>query len=149
MRKTLSLDLGLTLLRAALGIVFIAHGWQKFFVIGHAALTGFFSAIVPFPEINAWIVPAVELGGGIALLAGAATRIVSVLLAFTMAVAMATVHFANGFFMQTNGYEFVLTLLLASVALALTGAGAFSVDRAILSRRRVRVSDVDALRQAA
>ena len=135
MRKTLSLDLGLALLRAALGIVFIAHGGQKFFVIGPEALSGFFSAIVPFPEINAWIVPAVELGGGIALLAGAATRIAGALLAFTMLVAMVTVHLANGFFMQNNGYEFVLTLLLANVALALTGAGAFSVDRLIASRR--------------
>ncbi|HET9369547.1 MAG TPA: DoxX family protein [Vicinamibacterales bacterium] len=148
MRKTLSLDLGLALLRAALGIVFIAHGGQKFFVIGHEALSGFFSAIVPFPEINAWIVPAVELGGGIALLAGAATRIAGALLAFTMLVAMVTVHLANGFFMQNNGYEFVLTLLLANVALALTGAGAFSVDRLIASRR-TPAGPAEAFRQAA
>jgi len=128
--------------------VFIAHGWQKFFVIGHTALTGFFSTIVPFPEINAVIVPAVELGGGIALLAGAATRVMSTLLAFTMVVAMVTVHFANGFFMATNGYEFVLTLLLANVALALTGAGAFSVDQAFASRRAT-VSQAEPLRRAA
>ena len=148
MRKNLSLDLGLALLRAALGIVFIAHGWQKFFVIGHAALTGFFSAIVPFPEVNAVIVPTVELVGGILLLAGAATRIVSVLLAFTMVVAMATVHFANGFFMATNGYEFVLTLLLASAALALTGAGWFSLDR-VINTRRTFVGQAEPLRHAA
>ena len=130
-----SRDLGLLVLRAALGVVFIAHGWQKTFTIGHTGLTGFFDALgVPFAGVNAAIVMALELGGGIALLAGAATRVVSVLLALTMAVATVTVHLANGFFMATNGYEFTLMLGLASVALALTGAGAYSVDRLIVAR---------------
>jgi putative oxidoreductase len=46
-----------------------------------------------------------------------------------MLVAIFSVHAANGLFMSNNGYEFALALLAASVSLAISGAGAFSIDR--------------------
>jgi putative oxidoreductase len=134
MRNT-RLDLGLLALRLALGVVFIMHGGQKLFVLGPDGVAGFLGSIgVPFPAVNAWLVIAAELGGGAALLIGALTRLAGLATAFTMVVAITTVHFANGFFLPA-GYEFALTLLLASVAIVLTGPGAFSVD-ALISRGR-------------
>ena len=134
MRHT-RIDLGLLALRLALGVVFVMHGGQKLFELGPGGVAGFLGSIgVPFPAVNAWLVIAAELGGGLALLAGALTRLAGLATAFTMVVAITTVHLANGFFLPA-GYEFALTLMLASVALVLTGPGAFSVD-AILTRRQ-------------
>ena len=133
--KTLRIDLGLLALRLALGVVFIMHGGQKLFVLGPDGVAGFLGSLgVPFPAVNAWLVIAAELGGGLALLAGALTRVAGLATAFTMVVAIATVHFANGFFLPA-GYEFALTLLLASLAIVLTGPGAFSID-ALFSGKR-------------
>jgi len=143
-----NLDKGLLLLRLGLGTVFIMHGWQKLFVIGHTGLTGFFAgAGIPFPALSAAIATAVELVGGVALIAGLGTRIAGVLLAFTMLVAVTTVHLANGFFLP-NGYEFALTLLLANSALALTGAGRLSLD-ATLFRQPARPAEAASFRTAA
>jgi putative oxidoreductase len=88
---------------------------------------------VPFPGLNAALLIATEFGGGLALLAGAGTRVAAGLLTFAMTVAIATVHLANGFFAPT-GIEFPLTLALASLATVFTGAGRYSVD-ALLSGR--------------
>ena len=126
-------DRGLLLARIALGLVFVMHGWQKLFVFGHAGVTGFMTSLgIPFPAVSAVLVTAVELAGGLALLAGAFTRVAAFLIAGNMAVAIVTAHLANGFFLP-SGYEFALTLMLVSGALMLTGAGAYSVD-ARLSR---------------
>lgn len=134
MRNTRT-DLGLLALRIALGVVFIMHGGQKLFVLGPDGVSGFLGSLgVPFPAVNAWLVIAAELGGGLALLTGALTRLAGLATAFIMVVAMTTVHLANGFFLPA-GYEFTLTLLLASIAIVLAGPGAFSVD-ALISRRR-------------
>jgi putative oxidoreductase len=139
-----NLDKGLFLLRLGLGIVFVMHGWQKLFVIGHEGLTGFFGAAgIPFPAINAAIATAVELGGGLALITGLGTRLAGVLLAFTMLVAVTVVHLPNGFFLP-NGYEFALSLLFANGAIALTGAGSYSLDAKLFGQATQRHSAVPA-----
>lgn len=129
-----NVDLGLLLLRLALGIVFVMHGGQKL-AMGPTTVAGFLSTLgFPFPVLNAWLLIAVELGGGLALLAGFLARPAGVLLAVNMLIAMTTVHLRNGFFLP-NGYEFTLTLILANLAVAAAGAGAYSLD-AWLSRAR-------------
>jgi putative oxidoreductase len=108
--------------------VFFIHGWQKLTAFGFAGTAGFLSSIgVPFPEVNAVAIITVELVGGLLFALGAGTRIVGTLLAFSMMVAFATVHAANGFFLP-DGYEFVMTLALASVALVIAGPGRYSID---------------------
>jgi putative oxidoreductase len=119
---------GTTVLRVVLGLIFAAHGAQKFFVMGPDALGGFFANIgIPFAALSAYIVIAVELLGGIAMVAGLGTRSVAALFSIVMLVAIATVHGAQGFFLP-NGYEFNLVLVAASVAVVLQGAGAFALD---------------------
>jgi putative oxidoreductase len=132
-----SVDRGLLLLRAALGTVFVAHGAQKLLGFGLAGTAGFLESLgVPFPALNAALLIGVEIGGGMALLAGLFTRLSGALLAFAMLVALVTVHLPNGYFLP-NGVEFVLTLLLASVALTQTGAGRYSLDARLSGRTEV------------
>ena len=134
MRNQKLQDLGIALLRVGVGGVFVAHGIQKLAVFGIGGLAGFLSQIgVPFPTLSAIAVTAAELGGGLALVAGFFTRWAALPIAFSMAVAAATVHLKGGFFLP-NGVEYVLTLFLASVALSLTGSGAISVDRLLEKR---------------
>ncbi len=67
-----NVDAGLLLLRLALGIVFVLHGWQKATEFGVSGLSGSLASLgIPFPGVNAAILIATELGGGLALLAGA------------------------------------------------------------------------------
>ena len=127
-------DNGIALLRIGIGGVFVAHGIQKLAVFGIGGLAGFLGQIgVPFPTLSAVAVTAAELLGGLALVAGLFTRWAALPLAFSMVVAAVTVHLKNGFFLP-NGIEYVLTLFLARVALALTGSGSFSVDRLLEKR---------------
>ena len=129
-------DLGIALLRVLLGILFIAHGGQKIFSFGLGTVTSGFSQMgIPMASITAPLVAIVELVGGIALVLGLFTKIAAILLAIDMIGAILLVHLRNGFFLP-NGYEFALTLLVASVAMLLTGPGAYSLDHVLAARRR-------------
>ena len=131
-----SVSAGLLLVRLVLGAVFIAHGTQKLWIDGLAATQdGFAGMGVPFPEIAAIVVIAVEIGGGALLVLGLGTRIVAALLAVNMGVALVLVHLAAGFFAADGGYEFVLTLGVVALALVLTGPGRIAVDAAFRRRR--------------
>jgi putative oxidoreductase len=149
MKPTIWTDRALLLVRIALGIVFVMHGAQKLFVFGHAGTTALMSQVgVPVPGVSAVLITATELGGGLALLLGAFTRVASALIAFAMLVAILTVHLPNGFFLPT-GYEYALTNLLVSLSLTMAGAGAYSMDARRLSRRTGRVEVRVAPRRAA
>lgn len=121
-------DHGLLVIRLALAIVMIAHGWQKLFSYGHAGVAGGFAQMgMPAPQIAAALIIAVEFFGGLLMLAGLFTRYVGAAFAFAMLVATVQVHLANGFFLP-RGYEFTMTLGAVALGLALTGAGRFSAD---------------------
>ena len=128
-------------LRLILGFGMIYHGFPKL-GSGHDGFVGMLTGIgVPAPGLMAYLVGLVELLGGIALIAGAFVAIVSIPLILNMLVAMFTVHLPNGFnFMNITGmgeggpvfgmpgYEVNLLYIAGFAALALMGAGAFSVD---------------------
>lgn len=123
-------DRGLLLMRIALGVVFVMHGGQKLFVYGHAGVASGMAALgLPLPGLSAALITAVELGGGIALLAGAFTRVAAFLIAGAMAVATVSAHLSAGYFLP-SGFEYTLTLMLSSLAVFMTGPGAYSVDAA-------------------
>ena len=124
-------SLALTVLRVVLGIVFVMHGGQKLFVFGLEGVSGGFAGMgVPAAGIMGPLVAFIEFFGGIALVLGLLTRLAALGTAATMIGAIFLAHIDNGFF-APNGYEFPLTLLAASVAIALTGAGSFSLDAAL------------------
>ena len=120
---------GLTILRIAVGMTFIMHGYQKLFVYGFGGVgKSFASLAIPLPEIAAVVVTLVEFVGGMLLVLGLFTPYAALLLACTMAVAVLHVHLRAGFFLP-NGYEFALNLLAALIALILAGPGAAALDR--------------------
>lgn len=123
-------------LRLGVGIIFAAHGWQKF-SNGLEGVAQFFGGVgIPLPEVSAFIVAFVELVGGIGLVVGFFTRYWALLLSIVMIVATFTVKLPNGLLgMQGRpGYELDLALLVGCLALLLTGPGPLSLERAILNR---------------
>ena len=136
-------DAAFLILRMVVGIVFVAHGWQKIFVTGLDGVTaGFAQMGIPMPELAAPVIAGVELIGGLALILGLWTRVFGGLLAIDMLGAMLFVHLRNGFFLP-GGIEFVLTLCSIAVAFAVAGAGGMSVDYAMKQRRMVELASID------
>jgi putative oxidoreductase len=130
--------LALLLLRAALGVIFIFHGYPKLFVNSRGAMQGF--AHMGFPTYFAVISGVLEFFGGCLLIAGLFTRIAGLLLAGEMVVALWRVHamFTNP--MAVNNYEFPMALAASAFALACIGAGAISMDQVIYGSRAGRRS---------
>jgi putative oxidoreductase len=118
---------GLFVLRASLGIMWIAHALLKVFVFGIAGFAGFLGQL-GHPTFLAGPVIAAELIGGVLILLGIYGRQVSVLLIPVMAVAM-LVHVPNGwlFSAPNGGWEYPAFLIAASIAHALAGDGAFAL----------------------
>ena len=122
-------DLAMTIIRIIVGIAFFAHGWQKVFIFGFEGTGGFFGSLgIPAAGFLAIVVSLLELLGGLALILGIGTRVVGLLLAIDMLVALFVVHLPNGFFVSENGYELVLILGTAALAFAITGASSLSLD---------------------
>ncbi|GFD85968.1 oxidoreductase [Alteromonas sp. KUL150] len=120
-------------LRVPVGIILTAHGAQKLFAwFGGYGLEGtgqWMESIGLAPGfLMALLAGSAEFFGGLALILGALTRPAALVSAFTMLVAILSVHASNGLFMSNNGYEFALALLAATAALTIQGGGKFSVD---------------------
>jgi putative oxidoreductase len=127
-------NLALLILRLTVGTVFIAHGAQKLFSFGIGGIAGGFTQMgVPLPGVMAPLISILEFFGGIALVLGLLTRLAALGLVCDMLGAIIVVHGKEGFFLP-KGYEFVLLLLGASLALVVAGAGRYSVDDAIDTR---------------
>jgi putative oxidoreductase len=123
-------DVGLLLLRIALAVVFIAHGGQKVFGwFGGNGLEATVSGMTKggIPTFLAYAAAFTEFFGGVAVLVGVLTRLASLGLAITMAVAMFKVHWANGFFLADKGFEYTFVLLFLSLALLLMGPGKLAI----------------------
>ncbi|MFD5824914.1 DoxX family protein [Lentzea sp. NPDC060358] len=122
--------------RIAIGVIFIAHGWQKFAEFGMAGTAGSFDKMgVPLPTLSAWFAASVELVGGAALIAGVALPVVGVLLAFNMVGAWVIVHLPNGLTGE-GGAELVIALGAAALALGFNG-GAYALDRVLFKNNKV------------
>ena len=130
-------DLALLIARIGLGVVFIAHGWQKLVTNGVDGTAGFFASVgVPLPTVSAWFATLVELVGGGLLVLGLAVPVAGLLLAVDMIGAWLFVHRGSGVFVADGGWELVLALGVGSLVLAAVGAGRYSIDHLLASRGR-------------
>ncbi|SDB80087.1 putative oxidoreductase [Raineyella antarctica] len=121
--------------RVILGIILVAHGYQKFAEWTLAGTTQAFAGMgVPLPAVSATFAAVVELVGGILLVVGAFTPIVGLLVFLDMLGAALLVHLSNGIFVGDGGWELVGAIGAGALALAATGAGRWSVDGILLNR---------------
>lgn len=119
---------GLTILRVVVGVVFVVHGGQKLFMFGFHNVAGMFEHMgIPLPAVTSAVVILVEFLGGLLLLLGIFTRWAALVIAIDMAGAIVLIHAKNGFYNQAGGFEYPLTLLAASICLALAGPGALAL----------------------
>ncbi len=122
---------GITALRVVVGIIFLAHGYQKLFMYGIGGVSASFGKMgIPLPDVSAVLATSAEAIGGLLLLVGLFTRYAAIPLAITMIVAILQVHLRGGFFAPA-GFEYPLSLLGASVALFFLGSGPLAVDNVI------------------
>jgi putative oxidoreductase len=134
-RNNATTTLALTIIRVVTGWIFVIHGAQKVFDWGPAATGDNFDGMgVPMASVVGPVVAYLELVGGVALILGFLTRIVGGLLVLDMAGAAVLVHIKVGFFVAGGGYELVLLLGAASLALVVAGAGRWSLDKLLLRR---------------
>lgn len=118
---------GLFILRAALGVMFIAHGYLKIAVF---TVPGFqqFLGMVGLPAVLAWPIILAEIIGGLAILLGFYGRWVQVALLPVLAGAL-VIHAPNGwlFTAQNGGWEYPAFLIAGALAHILAGDGAFAL----------------------
>ncbi len=117
-------DIAILLLRVALGLVFVFHGYQK---IGSMEQTIGFFASLGIPAFLTYATAWVEFVGGLLFIGGLFVRYAGVALTVVMTVALFLVHFEKGFSLTNGGYEYALTLLLGSLALVFSGSGKYSL----------------------
>jgi putative oxidoreductase len=130
-----------TILRIVIGFLFAAHGWQKFNEWTVAGTQASFAKMgVPAADLAAPVVATLELVGGVALILGVLTRVFAALLAVDMLGALALVHAPAGVFAANGGYELVLLLAAAALAVAFVGAGKVSVDKVLFGRSGSKLS---------
>ena len=130
-----------TILRVIAGFLFAAHGWQKFSEFTIPGTQAAFTQMgVPAAQVAAPVIATLELVGGIALILGVLTRVFAALLAVDMLGALFLVHASAGVFAATGGYELVLILAAAALAVALVGAGKVSVDKVLFGRANSKLS---------
>jgi putative oxidoreductase len=129
-------DVVLLLSRIGLGVVLIAHGWQKLDDQGiEGTAAGFEAMGVPFPEAAAHYATWVELVGGALLVVGLLTPLIGLLVAADMAGAFWYAHREGGVFVAEGGWALVAMIGLLGLTLAGVGAGRLSLDRWISGAR--------------
>jgi len=121
---------GVTLLRVVLGLVYIMHAYLALAIFGPSGMVAYqVKNGVPFPEIATWYLILAHGLGGICLVLGIFSRWAALANMPVMLGAIVFVHLKSGFWAHQGGYEYPLVLLLASLALAMTGGGALTLRR--------------------
>ena len=130
---TTTVDVGLLIVRLAVGLTMAAHGYAKICRGGRLPGTArWFDSIGMRPgRLHAPLAALTEIGGGIALAAGLLTPLAAAAIVAVMLVAAWTVHRENGFFIVGNGWEYNFVLGSVAVGVAVAGPGALSLDHLI------------------
>ncbi|WP_210435462.1 DoxX family protein [Saccharopolyspora sp. ASAGF58] len=106
--------------RLVVGATFLAHAYQKFVLYGIDNVVASFGKM-GLPPVAAWFTALVELLGGLGLILGVLMPVAGVLLAAVMVGAIFAAHLSGGFFSADGGFEYVLVLAAASLALGFSG----------------------------
>jgi putative oxidoreductase len=118
----------LLIARVVLGIIFLAHGLDKFNVGVNTVGLQFEKIGIPLPVLMAWVVTLVETIGGIGLIVGIGSRIAAILLSIIMVVGIITVKLKIGLLSKTvPGYELNLALIVALLFPMIYGPGKYSL----------------------
>jgi putative oxidoreductase len=124
---------GPLLVRLTLGLVFATNGWDKLHHLDD--ITQFFASLhIPAPGLQAAFVSTIELAGGLLLIAGLGTRIVSALLVGVMTVAILTAKLPDLHGIVDLASTIELAYLVIFVWLVVSGAGMVSLDHLIARR---------------
>lgn len=141
LKKLLTSNAGLAplALRIPVGIIYMAHGSQKLFGWnGGYGLQGtgqWMDSIGIHPGVlMAGLAGSGEFFGGLLLLVGLLTRPAAAVTAFTMLVAIFSVHISHGLFLSNGGYEYGLALFAASLSLLFSGQGKVAIDNFLLKK---------------
>lgn len=120
------------IVRVVFGFMMAAHGWQKL-DNGVSGFAGFLDSLgVPAPDVAAWAVTALELGGGILLILGLLSRVVGLLLAIELVFAIILVKWEVGLIAAEGvGFERDLAYIAGFLTTVLLGPGRPSVDHAL------------------
>lgn len=126
----MDLDLGLLIIRAALGPMLVLHGWNK--VAGSGGLVGtagWFEALGLRPGwLHARIAAGTELTAGTLMTLGLLTGPAATAFVGLMVVATLTDHRGKGYFVFKGGWEYTVLVAMVAVAVAATGPGEWSLD---------------------
>jgi len=133
-------DVALLVARVLLGVVLIAHGWQKLAVNGLGATTdGFEKMEIPLAGGAALFAALVEFGGGLLIVAGLFMPVVGVVVVAEMIGAgLFAGHFTGGVYVAQGGWELVGVIIVGALLLAAFGAGRFSVDHLVVRHAPAR-----------
>ena len=132
------IDVGVLVVRVVLGVVFLAHGVKH--ARGREKTTRWFASIGFEKAGFQWLMStATEIGVGVLMISGLLTGLAAAGAIGIMFVAFWTVHRPAGFFItafmkdgiDVEGWEYVFTLSLAALALAIAGPGEISIDHGI------------------
>jgi len=124
--------LSLLLLRIGVGVVFMHNGYPKFTWEKQASMHEMVQSGLPW--YFTYVAGVLELGGGAALVAGLCTRLIGLLLAGEMTIAIWRAEHILEHPMAINNYELALVLGVGAFALATFGAGPVSLDALLFGR---------------
>ena len=129
----MDVNLGMLVVRLALGPMLFIHGWNK--VAGAGGIGGtvrWFEGLGLRPAwLHARLAAATELGAGVLVSVGLLTGLGASAFVGLMAVAALTDHRGKGYFVFKGGYEYTLLIAMVAVALAAVGPGDWSLDHAL------------------
>lgn len=130
-----STDYAAAALRISTGVLFLAHGWMKVSVFTIPGTVGLFESL-GLPAILAYATVFAELAGGIALILGLGTRLVSLAL-IPVLLGATWVHSGNGwgFSNEGGGWEYPLFWAVVQGVVAVLGRGALALRAPELDRR--------------
>jgi putative oxidoreductase len=123
--------IALLLLRVAIGVIFLTHGYPK--LAKNAAPMQAFFVQHGLPSYFVYVAGILEVFGGGLLIIGLFARWAGLLLAIEMGVAIWKVHSFGGI-LAVHNYEFPLALAVGCFALATVGAGVISIDHIFLEK---------------